>query len=125
MLYPVGTYVYLHEVEKKNKVAVTDQPWVPKEELIWYVSYGSNMLLERFRYYLEGGSFRGLGRHQKECTDRRLPRRKKKVTIPFEAPEKESIWLNAVEPQKIMNIIVVVNMVLAKDALKIRHVMLL
>lgn len=84
MLYPVGTYVYLHEVEKKNKVAVTDQPWVPKEELIWYVSYGSNMLLERFRYYLEGGSFRGLGRHQKECTDRRLPRRKKKVTIPFD-----------------------------------------
>ncbi len=84
MLYPVGTYVYLHEVEKKNRVALKDQPWVPKEDLLWYVSYGSNMLLERFRYYLEGGSFRGLGRHQKECTDRRLPRRKKKVTIPFD-----------------------------------------
>ncbi|MBP9921440.1 MAG: hypothetical protein KBF03_05760, partial [Proteiniclasticum sp.] len=50
----------------------------------WYVSYGSNMLFERFRYYLEGGSFRGLGRNQKECTNRRLPRRKKKVTIPFD-----------------------------------------
>lgn len=84
MLYPVGTYVYLHEVEKKNKVALKDQPWVSKEDLIWYVSYGSNMLLERFRFYLEGGSFRGIGRMQEECSDRRLPRRKKSVTIPFD-----------------------------------------
>ena len=37
------------------------------DELVWYVSYGSNMCLARFRLYLEGGSLPGMTRQYPQC----------------------------------------------------------
>ncbi|SDZ24729.1 hypothetical protein SAMN05421504_11172 [Amycolatopsis xylanica] len=38
--------------------------------LVWYASYGSNMHVERFRCYLEGGVPPGAGRRYPGCRDR-------------------------------------------------------
>lgn len=96
MLYPVGTYVYLPEVSGMKKVPYAEQPWQPQEELIWYVSYGSNMLFERFRCYLEGGRFRGNGREHTPCSSTRLPARKKAVKLPYSVyyGERSFSWEN-------------------------------
>lgn len=42
--------------------------------LVWYVTYGSNMLSRRLRYYLAGGRPPGGARDYPGCRDRRPPR---------------------------------------------------
>ena len=37
------------------------------DDLVWYVSYGSNMLKKRFMCYLTGDLFPGMGRAPKAC----------------------------------------------------------
>lgn len=37
------------------------------DELVWYVGYGSNLCLTRFRLYLEGGSLPGMTREYPPC----------------------------------------------------------
>jgi hypothetical protein len=49
---------------------VTTQP-----ELVWYVSYGSNMCADRLTCYLAGGTLPGAQHTHPGCRDRRLPRR--------------------------------------------------
>lgn len=49
---------------------MTTQP-----ELVWYVSYGSNMSADRLKYYLAGGTPPGAQRPHSGCRDRRPPRR--------------------------------------------------
>ncbi len=49
---------------------MTTQP-----ELVWYVSYGSNMCAARFGCYLAGGTPPGTQRTNSGCRDRRPPRR--------------------------------------------------
>src|SRR5690606_38575316 len=44
-------------------------------ELIWYVSYGSNMLLARFQYYLSGGTPPGTTHVYPGCRDQQPARR--------------------------------------------------
>ncbi|MGH3811441.1 MAG: histone deacetylase [Pseudonocardiaceae bacterium] len=44
-------------------------------ELVWYVSYGSNMSANRLKYYLAGGTPPGTQRPHPGCRDRRPPRR--------------------------------------------------
>lgn len=44
-------------------------------ELVWYVSYGSNMCLGRFACYLTGGVPRGAQRTHVGCRDNRAPLR--------------------------------------------------
>jgi len=51
---------------------------------IWYASYGSNLLFERFRCYIEGGVFAGNGNEYDGCTDPELPTESRRIIIPFE-----------------------------------------
>lgn len=53
------------------------------ENKVWYVSYGSNLLEERFRCYIEGGTLSFNGRVYKGCNDRTFPEESIPVEIPF------------------------------------------
>ena len=44
-----------------------------KNETVWYVGYGSNLLRERFICYITGGQFRLGGSHTNGCKDKTLP----------------------------------------------------
>ena len=48
---------------------------------IWYASYGSNLLEERFRCYISGGTPRGAHRTYPGCTDKTSPKANKQVSI--------------------------------------------
>lgn len=54
------------------------------EDLVWYLSYGSNMLFERFMHYIRGGSFRKGGACHAPCADQSEPRRKACCRIPYD-----------------------------------------
>lgn len=69
-------YVYLDECSNLEKIPA----W---KEYVWYVSYGSNMLRERFMCYIKGGSFEN-SRYRMPCHDTSLPVAVKTVTIPYE-----------------------------------------
>ncbi|HEX6447460.1 MAG TPA: histone deacetylase [Streptosporangiales bacterium] len=51
-------------------------------DLVWYVSYGSNMCLDRLRYYLRGGRPTGARRAYAGCRDAADPRASAPVTLP-------------------------------------------
>lgn len=48
---------------------------------IWYASYGSNLLEERFRCYISGGTPRGAHRTYPGCTDTTAPKASKQIAI--------------------------------------------
>jgi hypothetical protein len=52
--------------------------------LVWYVGYGSNILTERFHYYIEGGELEGSQRTYDGCRDASLPTQHKSTTINHE-----------------------------------------
>ncbi len=70
-------YVYNRDVSGLKKIPV----W--GDEYVWYVSYGSNMLKERFMCYIEGGSFEG-SRYRQPCNDTTPPAAAKAVEIPYD-----------------------------------------
>ncbi|WP_215225481.1 hypothetical protein [Echinicola shivajiensis] len=49
--------------------------------LVWYASYGSNLLEERFLCYICGGQPKGANRTYEGCVDKSLPRDKKGLII--------------------------------------------
>lgn len=51
-------------------------------DLVWYVTYGSNMCLDRLRYYLRGGRPSGAGRTYVGCRDAADPRASVRVRLP-------------------------------------------
>lgn len=51
---------------------------------VWYASYGSNMLRERFMLYIEGGVNRFNGRSYEGCKDKSAPIQDQKVEIHHE-----------------------------------------
>ena len=55
---------------------------LPREGEVWYVSYGSNMALERLSCYLEGGRPPGGSRANPGARDPRPPRRMIPVDLP-------------------------------------------
>ena len=55
-----------------------------KDDYVWYVSYGSNMLRERFMKYIEGGSFEGGGANHVPCADTSAPLEVKTFDIPYD-----------------------------------------
>jgi hypothetical protein len=57
-------------VRGDDRQHVTTQP-----ELVWYVSYGSNMYADRLTCYVAGGTPPGAQRTYSGCRDRRPPRR--------------------------------------------------
>lgn len=54
------------------------------DNLVWYVCYGSNLLEERFKTYIEGGLCKYNGRTYKGCNDKTLPKGSKPVMIPYD-----------------------------------------
>ena len=53
-------------------------------DYVWYCSYGSNMLYERFRLYIEGGTADFVDRIYKGCADKTLPSKSEGFNIPYE-----------------------------------------
>ena len=64
------------------------------DNLVWYVAYGSNLLVERFQYYIQGGDCPFNNKHYPGCSDQRLPRESRSVIIPYEMyfGNKSSSW---------------------------------
>ncbi len=63
---------------------MTKAPNTKREDLVWYLSYGSNMLFERFMHYIRGGSFQKGGACHEPCADQSEPRRKACCRIPYD-----------------------------------------
>lgn len=53
-------------------------------ELVWYVSYGSNLLYERFSHYIGGGKFGLSKRELPGCSDTTPPREERPLTLQFQ-----------------------------------------
>ncbi|WP_292885854.1 gamma-glutamylcyclotransferase [Methanobrevibacter sp. UBA212] len=69
-------YVYLGDCSDLVKIP----SW---REHVWYVSYGSNMLEERFMRYIKGGSYEGSA-YREPCKDMSPPAAVKTLEIPFD-----------------------------------------
>lgn len=54
-----------------------------EKEYVWYASYGSNMLYERFMYYIKGGYYELNNKSYLGCKDKTLPKADKSVMIPY------------------------------------------
>ena len=88
-------YIWLGHTDCFPVVPESSQPWDsrthrrngyfgnPDEELIWYVSYGSNMLKERFDCYLQGGVCRFNGRTYSGCRNQVPALRSQPVELPY------------------------------------------
>ncbi len=48
---------------------------------VWYASYGSNLLEERFNCYIKGGQPKGSNNFYKGCTDKTLPTENEEIFI--------------------------------------------
>ncbi len=61
---------------------------------IWYASYGSNLLEERFLCYIRGGRPEGASRTYAGCVDKSLPLENKSLELPFKLyfAKKASVW---------------------------------
>ena len=69
-------YVYLGDCSELVKIP----SW---REHVWYVSYGSNTLEERFMRYINGGSYEGSA-YREPCKDISPPAAVKTLEIPFD-----------------------------------------
>ena len=54
-----------------------------EKEYVWYASYGSNMLYERFMYYIEGGYCEFNNKPYPGCKDKTPPMDDRSVIIPY------------------------------------------
>ena len=63
-------------------------------EYVWYASYGSNLLRERFMCYIKGGRPEGSTTTYKGCSNKEPPAGDKRITIPYELyfTEKSRSW---------------------------------
>lgn len=66
------------------------------KELIWYASYGSNLLEDRFLCYIRGGQLIGTAKSYLGCTNQTPPITNKPIKIPYELyfSKQRSIWEN-------------------------------
>ena len=72
------SYVYVYMGDISNNEIISS--W--NRDYVWYVSYGSNMLYERFMTYIEGGSYKGSREHP-PCDDASSPLIVRRVEIPY------------------------------------------
>ena len=70
-------YVYNRDCSDLERISVWNR------EYVWYVSYGSNMLKERFMCYIKGGSFEG-SRYRQAFSDATPPLAVKTFEIPYD-----------------------------------------
>ncbi len=67
-----SAWVYLYN--GKPEGSVCQSPWgIREEDPVWYAAYGSNLQMERFRCYLQGGFCRENQRTYVGCRDKSLP----------------------------------------------------
>ena len=52
-------------------------------DYVWYASYGSNLLYERFVTYIQGGNCKFNGEDYPGCRDKSLPKDSRPITIPY------------------------------------------
>ena len=79
-VYGKAWIYYVHELPKTTGEIVTTSEWTKdiveflgnRENLVWYLSYGSNISLIRFMYYILGRNDI-LGPLRRGCNDKRLP----------------------------------------------------
>ncbi len=55
-----------------------------KQSLVWYASYGSNLLKSRFMCYIEGGKPEGSDKVETGCEDKTPPSEDKQIFIPHQ-----------------------------------------
>lgn len=81
-------YVYMHDVDDDAEIPTALQPYSKyasvKDDLVWYVCYGSNLLHERFMTYIEGGRCRFNGRTYPGCSDKTPPILSMPTYVPYE-----------------------------------------
>lgn len=70
-------YVYNGDCSSYERI----QSW--RRDYVWYVSYGSNMLYDRFMCYIKGGSFENIGSYD-SCNDTTPSIKSKAVEIPYD-----------------------------------------
>ncbi len=77
------TYVYNNTPRESDRIPFGYQPWGKYGNYVWYASYGSNMLYERFMCYILGKKFRLNGRDIDNCNDTSPPISSMPVEIPY------------------------------------------
>ena len=80
----VGTYMFCDEIDLERRVPLRCQPWNLdwKSGLVWYASYGSNMLEERFLHYLQGRVCRFNNKRYEACNNSDPPLDSLPISIP-------------------------------------------
>ena len=82
--YEAFVYVYNLEVDESKLIGNGVFSWKNlNKEYVWYVSYGSNLLLERFLLYITGGYNKRIKVNQDGCDDKSLPLLSKNTIIPY------------------------------------------
>ncbi len=72
-------YVYLNSVDGRKLIRGRYG-----EKMVWYVAYGSNLLQERLRYYIQGGTYPENGKNYDPCDNTDMPAEIRQVTIPYD-----------------------------------------
>lgn len=73
---PAHAYVYLNTVRQTQYLDVTRLPWDSNQsDCVWYAAYGSNLLAERFSYYIQGGTCSLNGKTYGGSTDKTPPQK--------------------------------------------------
>ena len=70
-------YEYLDDTSGLERIS----SW---KDYVWYVSYGSNMLYERFLTYIEGGAFEDGGSYNFPCSNTSEPVERRTIEIPHD-----------------------------------------
>ena len=70
-------YEYAYDTSDLDKI----DSW---KDCIWYVSYGSNMLYDRFLCYIEGGSYEEGNSPREACRDTSSPIDRRAIDIPYD-----------------------------------------
>lgn len=76
-------YIYMHRIDPADRIPVSKQPYSSDRELVWYVTYGSNMMHQRMMCYIQGGIGPN-GVEYSGCTDGRMPFATKGLILPYE-----------------------------------------
>ena len=78
-------YVYNKDVSKNVKVSCDNKPSeaLSRRDYVWYASYGSNLIYERFLAYIKGGKSKFNGVEYEGCRNKSLPKDTRPVAIPY------------------------------------------
>ena len=74
-------YVYNYDISGEEMIPFENQPY--KNEYVWYVAYGSNMLYERLACYIQGDYCERNGREYRPCEDTTMPTEWMGIELPY------------------------------------------